>query len=267
MIPKKIHYCWFGGNPLPELAQRCIASWKVYFPDYEIIEWNESNFDFMACNYSAEAYKEKKWAFISDYARYKILYEHGGVYFDTDVEVIKSFDEILEKGAFMGCENSDLKMGVKVASGLGCAAEAGNMFYKKMLEDYEKSSFYNEDGTVNLYTVVERTTKLLQEDGLKDTMDIQTVENITIYPAEYFCPKDVRTRLLNVTEKTFSIHHFDGSWLSADEQLCAKYYAKLCRVLPNKISWYVSKGLSLYKIKGFWGAASYIFRFIIKKFS
>ena len=94
MIPKVIHYCWFGGNPLPNIAVKCINSWKKYFPDYEIIEWNESNFDLFSCDYCREAYDAKKWAFVSDYARFKILYEHGGVYFDTDVEVIKSMDDI-----------------------------------------------------------------------------------------------------------------------------------------------------------------------------
>lgn len=104
MIPKVIHYCWFGGNPLPNIAVKCINSWKKYFPDYEIIEWNESNFDLFSCDYCREAYDAKKWAFVSDYARFKILYEHGGVYFDTDVEVIKSMDDILQKGAFIGRE-------------------------------------------------------------------------------------------------------------------------------------------------------------------
>ena len=104
MIPKIIHYCWFGGNPLPELAIKCIESWKKYLPDYEIKEWNESNFDINCCAYVREAYEAKKWAFVSDYARFWILYQHGGLYFDTDVELIKSIDDLIVKGAFMGCE-------------------------------------------------------------------------------------------------------------------------------------------------------------------
>ena len=102
MIPQTIHYCWFGGNPLPESAQKCIASWRRYFPDWEIKEWNESNFDVDSIPYTTQAYRAKKYAFVSDYARFKILYEHGGVYFDTDVEVIKSFNDILGWGPFMG---------------------------------------------------------------------------------------------------------------------------------------------------------------------
>ena len=104
MIPKKIHYCWFGHNPLPESARKCIASWCKYLPDYEIIEWNEDNFDVYQIQYTAEAYQTKKYAFVSDYARFKILFEHGGLYFDTDVEVIRSFDDIVSKGSFLGFE-------------------------------------------------------------------------------------------------------------------------------------------------------------------
>lgn len=117
MITKRIHYCWFGGKPLNNLGKKCLKSWKKYLPDYEIVEWNESNFDLNCCRYVQEAAKEKKWAFVSDYARYKILYEQGGIYFDTDVEVLKSFDDILANGAFMGCENPDLNSTYAVNQG------------------------------------------------------------------------------------------------------------------------------------------------------
>ena len=145
-IPKVIHYCWFGKNLLPEAALKCIESWKRFFPDYEIIEWNEDNFDINACDYTKEAYQAKKWAFVSDYARYKIIYENGGVYFDTDVEVIKSFDDILVKGAFMGIE-ADYKSTVN--TGLGIAAEKEHPLYREMLDYYEKEHFINEDGNLN----------------------------------------------------------------------------------------------------------------------
>lgn len=104
MIPKIIHYCWFGGNPLPEMAVKCIESWKKYCPDYEIKRWDESNFDLNCCNYVKEACQAKKWAFVSDYVRFKVLYDEGGLYFDTDVELIKPIDDILERGPFMGVE-------------------------------------------------------------------------------------------------------------------------------------------------------------------
>ena len=132
-IPKIIHYCWFGGKELPESAKKCIDSWKRFFPDYKIKEWNESNFDINYCDYTKEAYEAKKWAFVSDVARFKILYENGGFYFDTDVEVIKSFDDIISNGAFMGFENDKKCL---VNPGLGLGVEAGNQFYKEMLDLY-----------------------------------------------------------------------------------------------------------------------------------
>lgn len=128
MIPKKIHYCWFGGNPLPQDALMCIESWKKYFPDYEIIEWNEKNFDMNSCDYIREAAENKKWAFVSDFARFKILYDFGGIYFDTDVEVVRNFDEIIAMGAFMGKEEPQDSTTYVINPGLGMAAEQGNGF-------------------------------------------------------------------------------------------------------------------------------------------
>ena len=131
MIPKIIHYCWFGGNPLPELAQKCIESWRTYCPDYEIKRWDETNFDVNCCDYVRKAYEVKMWAFVSDYARFKILYENGGVYFDTDVELIKPIDDLLAKGSFMGLEESDK---VFVAPGLGLAANPGLDLTEELLD-------------------------------------------------------------------------------------------------------------------------------------
>lgn len=239
MIPKKIHYCWFGGKPLDKMGQKCLASWKKYFPDYEIIEWNESNFDVNCCQYVKEAYEAKKYAFVSDYARYKILYEQGGVYFDTDVEVIKPFDDILEKGAFFGCENPNLNSGMATNPGLGCAVAPGLGFYKEVLDDYEKSSFYSEDGSMNLYTIVQRTTDLLRKHGLQDTMEIQYVADIYIYPAEYFCPINIMTKSLIITENTYAIHHYAGSWLSKKD----KFKQFIREVVGNKFY------LFLYRLK------------------
>lgn len=227
---KKLHYCWFGGKPLNKLGRKCLKSWKKYFADYEIIEWNESNFDLNCCRYVQEAAKEKKWAFVSDYARYKILYEQGGVYFDTDVEVIKSFDDILANGAFMGCENPDLNSTYAVNPGLGMAVAPGLGFYKEVLEDYEKSSFYNPDGTLNLYTIVQRTTDLLRKHGLKDSMEIQQAAGITIYPAEYFCPINMNNGRLKITVNTHSIHRYAASWVDNKSRIRGKIYHSLSRL-------------------------------------
>ena len=240
MIPKKIHYCWFGGKPLNKLGKKCLKSWRKFFPDYEIIEWNEKNFDINCYRYVKEAYFEKKYAFVSDYVRFKVLYEQGGLYFDTDVEVIKSFDDIIADGSFMGCENPDLSgmqvngRGLNVAPGLGLAAAPGLELYKEIIEDYESSSFYKEDGSLNLYTVVERTTDLLYSRGLQNTSEIQRVAGITIYPAEYFCPIDMRTGKLNKTANTHSIHRYAASWVSKKDRFRGKVYRFIARCFGEK---------------------------------
>ena len=212
MIPKKIHYCWFGRNPLPEDAQKCIASWRKFFPDYEIIEWNEDNFDVNSIPYTAQAYAAKKYAFVSDYARFQILYEHGGLYFDTDVEVIKPFDDILENGGFMGRELL-AKDGGAVAPGLGLGIEKAHPIYREILESYKKFSFLNPDGTPNLKTIVSYTTEILEKFGLLATDEVQNIEGINIYPYDYFNPLDDLTGKLRITDNTHSIHWFSKSWL------------------------------------------------------
>lgn len=236
MIPKKIHYCWFGDKPLDKKGQKCLESWKKYFPDYEIIEWNENNFDVNCCQYVKEAYEAKKWAFVSDYARYKILYEQGGVYFDTDVEVIKTFDDILEKGAFFGCENPVTEKEAATNPGLGCAVAPGLGFYKEVLDDYEKSSFYNEDGSMNLYTIVQRTTDLLRKYGLQDSANIQCVADIYIYPSEYFCPIDMSSGRLIITPNTHSIHRYAGSWETKKNKFRGKVYRLIHRIFGKKVA-------------------------------
>lgn len=235
MIPKIIHYCWFGGKPLNKLGKKCLKSWKKFFPDYEIIEWNESNFDINCCKYVKEAYEAKKYAFVSDYVRFKVLYEQGGLYFDTDVEVIKSFDDILINGSFMGCENLEGEK-IAVATGLGLAAEKGLDFYKELIEDYENSSFYLQDGSLNLHTVVSRVTNLLFKHGLQETQDIQKVADIQIYPAEYFCPIDMRTGILKITDNTHSIHRYAASWCNRSNRIRGKIYKFLARVFGVKFA-------------------------------
>ena len=237
MIPKVIHYCWFGGKPLDELGEKCLASWKKYFPDYEIIRWDESNVDLSSCQYIKQAYAEKKWAFVSDYVRFKILYEHGGIYFDTDVEVIRSFDDILANGSFMGCEQPDLKKGMRVAPGLGFAVEPHLDVIREIIEHYEGSSFYNEDGSINLQdTIVERTTNVLRRHGLIESMDMQKVAGLTIYPTEYFCPIHVDTHHLKITEHTYSIHRYAGSWVKPMVRFRSMVYRILCYVLGRDIA-------------------------------
>lgn len=212
MIPKKIHYCWFGRNPLPESALKCIASWQKHLPDYEIIEWNEDNFNVNSIPYTRQAYNAKKYAFVSDYARFKILYEQGGLYFDTDVEIIKPMDDIINQGAFMGIEKSlatTKGIGtIGVNAGLGLGAEAGLPIFKSILDFYNGRQFIGETETV--VTIV---TQILMLHGLKNENEMQLVEGVRIYPDEYFCPMDSTTGLLSITPSTVSIHHYSCSWI------------------------------------------------------
>jgi len=211
-IPKVIHYCWFGGNPMPELAQKCIASWKKYCPDYEIKEWNETNIDINSIDYMREAYEEKAWPFVSDVARLQIIYEYGGIYLDTDVEILRSFDPLLDDGAFMGLED-----GKHVASGLGFGAEKNHKLIKSLLDDYRGRHFCNADGTLDRTACPAAQSVFFRKAGLVEKDMRQELCGAVIYPSEFFCPRSFHTGLLTLTDHTYSIHHYDGSWCT-DEQ-------------------------------------------------
>ena len=216
MIPKVIHYCWFGGNPLPKSALKCIDSWKKYLPDYEIKEWNESNFDINMMPYTREAYEMKKYAYVSDVARFWVLYREGGVYFDTDVEVVKPMYDILEAGPFMGIEDLGIEgeSFPNVAPGLGLAVESGNSFYKEILDHYQDCHYYDPITKVPYpMTVVNHCTELLVKNGLKPTNQFQIVAGINIYPVDYFCPLEDATGILTITENTRAIHWFSKTWI------------------------------------------------------
>lgn len=212
MIPKIIHYCWFGGKPLPKSAEKCIASWKKYLPGYEIKRWDESNFDVNAIPYTREAYAACKYAFVSDYARFWILYHYGGVYFDTDVEVIRPIDDIINRGGFLGVESN--RNGIyTVNPGLGFAATQGTAVIGEMMNLYSTFHFINTDGALDLKNIVEITTDYLSSKGLQNTDEIQECRGFTIYPKDYFCPIDYDTRELKITENTRTIHHYAESWV------------------------------------------------------
>lgn len=225
MIPKVIHYCWFGHNPYPEVVKECMQSWKVMCPDYEIRCWNEENFDYKSCNYAREAYDAQKWAFVSDYARLKILEEYGGVYVDTDVELLKPLDDLLDNHAFMGFEH-----GLGVNTGLIVGAEKNQKIISELRKQYEAMHFRNEDSSLNLTSCVEYTTNLLNAKGLKKENVRQTIDEVTVLPTEYFCPKNQFTEKIIVTKNTYSIHRYLGTW--ADETV--KYGQKLKKELLKK---------------------------------
>lgn len=213
MIPKIIHYCWFGRNPLPSSAKRCIASWKKYLPDYEIKEWNEDNFDVNRIPYTRDAYAAKKYAFVSDYARFWVLYHYGGVYFDTDVEVIRPMDVFIAKGPFMGWEKPGSTGVYSIAPGLGLAANKEQPLYQEILHGFERLNFYDENGERNNYSMIPLVTDLLTQKGLKKDGSMQVIDDVILYPSEYLCPMEYFTGKVTITDNTYAIHWYSMTWL------------------------------------------------------
>lgn len=204
MIPKKIHYCWFGRGEKSKLAQKCIASWKKCMPDYEIIEWNEDNFDINYNLYTKMCYEQKKYAFLTDYLRLLIIEKQGGIYFDTDVETVKEFDDLLDCAAFFGFENDKY-----VNTGEGFGAEAHNFVVQQMLQEYEVLL----DGRHGVSGCPKLNTEALLKYGLVLNGEYQSIDGVDIYPADYFNPRNSVTGELVKTENTYSIHWYSASWL------------------------------------------------------
>lgn len=231
MIPKTIHYCWFGGKEKPKSVMKCIASWRKFCPNYIIKEWNEQNFDVNAIPYTRDAYQAGKYAFVSDVARFKVLDDEGGVYFDTDVELIKPIDELVERGAFMGWEKADALGNTHVAPGLGLAAPKDFPFYKEVLDSFAYLSYYLEDGQWNSYTMIPLVTDLLKQKGLAMDGSRQKVDGLTIYPSDYLCPMDSLTGEIHLTDNTFAIHHYTMSWLPNSTQWRVKLMRKIRKLI------------------------------------
>lgn len=208
MIPKIIHYCWFGGKEKPEDVTKMIASWKKHCPDYEIKEWNETNFDIHLNRYTEEAYQQKKWAFVSDVARLWALVHEGGIYMDTDVEVIRPLDNLLANKAFIGFEGTQW-IGTNLMG-----TEPHNAFLQAFLEDYNHRNFTNPDGTLNQTTNVEEiTSRFLTQHNLERNGKQQQVGDFTVYPTDYFSPYDYINGKVRTTANTYSIHWFSQSWI------------------------------------------------------
>lgn len=238
-IPKKIHYCWFGNGEKSELVKKCIESWKKFCPDCEIIEWNETNYDVTKNDYMYQAYKTKRWGFVSDYARLDIIHNFGGIYLDTDVELIRPIDSLLQYEGFIGFELPIDKDGTKftVNTGQGFGAVAGSSMVKKMLEEYNDLSFVNLDGTENLTACPTYNTKVLKDAGLVLDNTMQEIDNFIILPAEYFCPVNWQNKKCKITKNTYSIHHFNASWLTDKEKRKRKINRRIDNFvhLPNRI--------------------------------
>lgn len=228
MIPKKIHYCWFGRGEKPKLAEKCIASWRKCCPDYEIIEWNEDNFDINSNPYTKWCYENKKYAFLSDYVRLLVVYQNGGLYFDTDVELVKNTDFLLENQSFFGFEtdgtefsnnqntecNSDFAFG-SVSTGLAFGSVAGGVALEAMLKEYD----FLLDGEHGVVMCPKLNTAALVKLGLKCDGSYQEFQWGTVYPKEYFNPYESTTGRLNKTKNTVSIHWFMGSCLTTTQKL------------------------------------------------
>lgn len=222
MIPKIIHYCWFGGKEKPEEAKRCIKSWKNILPDYQIKEWNESNFDISQNRYVLEAYEVRKYAFVTDYVRLYALATEGGIYMDTDVEVLKSYDQFLHHIAFSGFENNNY-----VPTGM-MASEKNGLWVTDLLEDYKSRHFIKEDGTFDMTTNTFTITEYMKKKGLVCNNTYQDLPGlVTLYPSEYFCPKDHTTGVIFKTENTVCIHHFAASWIPHDTWSWRRHKLKL----------------------------------------
>lgn len=228
-IPKTIHYCWFGSNSFGDVERSCMASWRAYCPNWEMKQWDESNFDVRCNAFVAGAYKRRKWAFVSDYARFRVLYEEGGVYLDTDVELLHPLDVLLDHAPYMGFErDADELTGTigAVNAGLGMAFPPHHPFVKSVLDVYERAEFPQE-GNLGDYTVVEVVTNLLEKQGMKVIDGCQVVAGVTLLPRRYLDPMDRWTGDVNLTPDTVSIHRYGASWVSRSVKLELSLVPKL----------------------------------------
>lgn len=219
MIPKRIHYCWFGRNPLPELAKKCIASWKKRCPDYEIVKWNEDNYDIASAPlYVRQAYEAEKWAFVTDYARLQVVYEHGGIYLDTDVELKKELDPLLSHHAYFGFED-----GKYANTGLGFGAEKGAQILKEMMNEYQSIPFIKVDGSIDSTACPARNTQVLLRYGLKQDDSRQILDgDILILPSIVLCPIDYNSGIYKKSHHSFSVHWFAASWHTEQQRQSMK---------------------------------------------
>lgn len=221
MIPKTIHYIWFGGKPLTPLANKCVASWEKYCPDYRIVRWDESNFNVNMNRYCREAYEAKKWAFASDYARLWLLVNEGGFYLDTDVELLRPLDRFLDLQAFSGFEADN-----KVAAGIMGSCRRHPIFME-LLKGYDARSFVDSNGQFDITTIVEVITKLCSDLGAVLDNTEQTINGFSLFPSDYFYPKSWNSKELHMTENTYAIHHYRGSWITPQQRFHSKLEAIL----------------------------------------
>ena len=221
MIPKVIHYCWFGYNKLPNNTKRYIKTWRKYCPDYEIKEWNESNFNIDCCKFVRQAYNNRAWAFVSDYARVKIIYDNGGIYLDTDVELLKNLDFLLDN-SFFACVSQIESL---CNSGLGYGAEAGNPVVKKMMNIYESMEF--DPDKKEQFACPYINDSVVKSFGYIKSDEVKTINGMTILPPRYMDPLSPGNSKNLLCEDTISIHHYSASWTSGKNRLKRKIFDKI----------------------------------------
>lgn len=253
MIQKVIHYCWFGGNPLPESTERYIESWKKFCPEYEIKRWDESNFDVNFCPFIAEAYKARRWAFVSDVARLYVLVNYGGVYFDTDVEVLKPIDKLLEYDAFTAFE-SKFQIGMGI---LGCVK--GHPMFAELLELYTNAHFVQPDGSYDTSVIGRRFKDICLRYGFEPNNTLQTINGLTILPKDWFYPSDPITKEFKVTDNTLTVHYYDASWVSMVD-IYGRTQQNKFKFIPKKFRPRFTRLVGIIKYEGLASAVSALFK-------
>ena len=229
MIPKVINYCWFGGGRIPKLAKKCIKSWRKHCPDYQIIEWNENNYDLSSAPlYVKQAYQEKKWAFVTDYVRLKVVYDYGGIYLDTDVEIINNIDDLLKYDAFFGFQHDN-----KINTGLGFGSVKCSKVLFDIMSDYQNIKFIKDDKSLDLLDCPSRNSHVFKEWGFELNGTNQQTDNIALFSVEFFCPMSWIDRKIHITKNTKTIHWYSASWWTREEKKEEK--KRRARIIKRKI--------------------------------
>lgn len=229
MIPKIVHYCWFGNKKKPLKVKKNIDNWKKNNPDFKLVEWNEKNFDISkSCDFVKDAYSSQKWAFVSDYVRLYAIYNFGGVYLDTDVKLLKPLESVIDEfsGGYMGFEDAN-----KIASGLGFGAPKNNPIIKRMMDYYLDMEFDKDKPEKQSCPII--NSKIINDIGGRLNNKKQYIDEFCLLPTEYLCPFDIYSGQYNVTENTISIHMYDASWMRNDKKLWMYMIFHIKKILPN----------------------------------
>lgn len=225
-IPKIVHYCWLSNDPYPELVQRCIQSWKEKLPDYELMLWDMNRFDVHSVPWVEQACSVKKWAFAADYIRLYALYNHGGIYLDSDVEALKSFDDLLDRPYFFGKEHTPDRIDSShIIEAATFGAEIHHPLIKKCLDYYAGKNFIMANGAFDTTVLPHIMASVLNQEGaLRDLL-----------PMRYFSPKNTRTQIVEATAETYSVHHFNGSWYSVAQRKHVNARIKFCKLFGENV--------------------------------